>query len=309
MNLNLNLCKIDILLCTFRRPEVRATLLSLDALELSGAVAPRIVVCDNDTHPSAQEVVYATAAQMYLPVHYVHAPARNISVARNAGLDAAVARGARWVALLDDDETADADWLARLLGCAEETGADAVFGPSLAEYCADAPAWMRRRDYHSNRPVYRGGVVQTGHTCNALLRWSGTPWQGERFDIARGRTGGEDTEYFFRLSRAGAHFEICDTAIVREGVAPGRLSFRWIFRRKFRSGQSYSAVTRGFATRASLAVSAVAKILICCAAALIFAWSRDRRNFWLLRGALHAGVIAGCLKTRQPEIYGTDPVA
>jgi succinoglycan biosynthesis protein ExoM len=300
--------KIDILLCTFRRPEVRDTLLSLDALDLPGDVAARVVVCDNDTSPSAQEIVSATAETMRLPVHYLHAPALNISVARNAGLDAATERGAQWVAFIDDDETADADWLARLLGCASQSTADAVFGPSLAEYRTDAPAWVRRRDYHSNHPVSRGGIVQTGHTCNALLRWADTPWQGERFDIARGRSGGEDTEYFFRLNRAGARFEVCDTAIVREGVAPERLSFRWIFRRKFRSGQSYSTVTRGAAARVALAASAGGKLLICCGAALILGWSRDRRNFWLLRGALHAGVIAGCLDTPQPEIYGTEPL-
>lgn len=296
---------LDILICTFRRPEIRDTLLSLDAMEVPEGVDLRIVVADNDGSPTARDVVEETAARMRVPVLYRHAPEANISVARNAGLDAASDRGAGWVAFLDDDETADRDWLVRILGCADATGADAVFGPSLARYDPDAPGWITRRDYHSNRPERRGGEVQTGHTCNALLRWQGAPWQSERFDLSRGKAGGEDTEFFFRLHHAGARFEICDSAIVRESVAPGRMTFRWIFRRKFRSGQSYAAVSRGAAERTKLAMSALGKALICAGAALAFSWSRERRNFWILRGALHAGVIAGCLSLRQPEIYGS----
>ena len=296
--------KVDVLLSTFRRPEVAKTLNSLEALDLPVGVDLRIVVSDNDEMPTAQAVVTQTAAKMAHPVLYYHAPARNISVARNAGLDAATARGADWVVFLDDDEMADRDWLTALLACAETTDSDAVFGPSIAEYGPDTPDWMRRQDYHSNKPERRDGVVQTGHTCNALLRWGHAPWRAERFDVARGRTGGEDTEFFFRLYHKGARFEICDQAIVREGVPPGRLSFGWLARRKYRSGQSYAAVTQGMGSRLALMLSAGGKSVVCAAGALAGIWSQDRRNFWLLRGALHAGVISGCLSLRQPEIYG-----
>lgn len=296
--------RIAILLSTFRRPDVRLTLHSLDRLNLPDGVNLSIIVSDNDDTPTAQADVEETAAAMGYPVRYVHAPARNISVARNAGLEAAVEAGAGWVAFLDDDEIAEPGWLAASLGCADATGADAVFGPSIAAYGPEAPEWMRGQDYHSNRPERRGGVVQTGHTCNALLRWGDAPWCGERFDVARGRSGGEDTEFFFRLYRQGAVFEICEDAIVHEGVPAGRLSFRWLVRRKYRSGQSYAAITRGVASRLTLGFSAGAKALVCLGGAALGGWSEERRNFWLLRGALHVGVISGCLSLRQPEIYG-----
>ncbi|MDO6587025.1 glycosyltransferase [Salipiger sp. 1_MG-2023] len=298
--------RVDALLCTFRRPEVRDTLLSLEALDLPAGIDLRIVVADNDDTPSAREIVFETAARMRLPVLYLHAPAFNISVARNAGLEAASERQAGWVAFLDDDERADADWLARLVARARETGADAVFGPSLAEYGPDAPDWIRGQDYHSNRPVRRGTVVQTGHTCNALLRWNSAAWRDQRFDVARGRAGGEDTEFFFRLHHAGARFEIAEDAIVREGVAPSRMTFGWILRRKFRSGQSYAAGAQGWKSRVARCGLAFGKGLFCAGTAGLFAASRAERNRWLLRGALHAGVVAGCLNLRQPQIYGLD---
>ena len=293
--------RVDVLLSTFRRPAVRDTLLSLGAQRLPAGTTMRVVVSDNDDTPSARQVVEETAAALPVPVLYQHAPARNISVARNAGLDAAEAD---WVAFLDDDEIAEPDWLQQLLSCAQQSGADAIFGPAIAEYGPEAPAWMVKQDHHSNRPVRRGGEVETGHTCNALLRWGGTSWQDIRFDLARGRAGGEDTAFFFSLHRAGARFEICDAAVVREAVAEGRLSLGWLLRRKYRSGQSHAASATSLPTRTGLALSAAGKGLVCAAGTAIFFWSDDRRNFWLLRGALHVGVISGCLALRQPELYG-----
>ena len=292
---------VDILLCTFRRPEVAQTLASLGALKIPEGMQVRVVVADNDETPSAEARVRAAEAALPGPLIYLHAPARNISIARNACLDAATAD---WIAFLDDDEVADPDWLAELHAKASETGADGLFGPALAEYGPDAPDWMQARDYHSNIPERRGGHVETGYTCNAFLRWAGTPWQNERFEIARGRSGGEDTEFFFRLGRLGAQFEICDTAIVREPVAKSRLSFSWLLGRKFRTGQSYAAAAVTPAARLKLALAALAKAGICGLAALAFLPARSRRNYWALRGVFHLGVCAGCLSLRQAEHYG-----
>ncbi|MCK0168471.1 glycosyltransferase [Jannaschia sp. S6380] len=294
--------RIAVLMCTFRRPEVRQTLASLAAQDLPVGAQLRVVVADNDDTPSARATVEGAAPG--LAVEYLHAPARNISIARNACLDAA--DGADWVAFIDDDEIAPPDWLSRLLACAAETSADAVFGPAVARYGPDAPEWMRRGDLHSNRPERRGGDVRTGHTCNALLRWAGTPWTGRRFDLSRGASGGEDTAYFFDLHRDGARFEICEDAAVHETVPETRLSLRWLLRRRFRSGQSYAASEVGAAGRTRLALSATGKAAICGFGAAATAVSTGRRNSWLLRGALHLGVVAGCLRLRQAALYGGD---
>lgn len=295
--------EVAITLCTFRRSEVADTLRSLFAQRLPEGVRLRIVVADNDDGPSGKEAVEAAAAGAPWPVTYVHAPARNISIARNAGLEAA--GEADWIAFLDDDETADRDWLARLMDCAARTGADGVFGPAIAEYGPEAPDWIRTRDYHSNHPATNAGEVITGHTCNALLRWRGTVWRGERFDPGRGRSGGEDTAYFLALHRQGARFAICQEAVVREAVAPQRLSFGWIARRKYRSGQSFSASAAGLPARLRLATLACGKAALCAAMAVVTSPSKARRNYWVLRGTLHVGVVAGCLNVEQAAHYGT----
>lgn len=239
---------------------------------------------------------------MSAPVVYVHAPARNISIARNACLDIS---DADWIAFIDDDEAAAPDWIARLLAFARGNGCDGVFGPALAAYEDDAPRWIRAVDYHSNRPVARFGEVQTGHTCNALLRWRGGPFEAERFRLDKGRSGGEDTEFFFRLWRKGARFGICDEAQVFERVDPRRLSFDWIRRRKFRAGQSYGRHARAAPlAQAGLAASALAKIASCAAMAALTAYSETRRRYWTLRGVFHSGVLAAQFGGREEALYG-----
>ncbi|WP_300425310.1 glycosyltransferase family 2 protein [uncultured Hyphomonas sp.] len=294
---------IDICVCTYRRPSIEDTLRSLDRQTLPDGVSARAIVIDNDETPSARDRVEAIAANLSMPVKYIHAPANNISIARNAGLDAATAQ---WIAFIDDDEVAEPDWLASLLQMARVNSLDAVFGPAIAVYPETAPNWMRQQDYHSNVPVRRGGVVQTGHTCNALMRASSPIVKGQRFLIEKGNTGGEDTEFFFRLWYAGAKFGISEAAIVHEAVDPKRLDSEWIRQRKFRSGMSFgyhSLTTRNTVTLTITVLASLAKIVFCYAMAGIFFWSTQKRNFWAMRGVFHRGWLASAFSTKEPELY------
>lgn len=285
---------IDICICTFRRDTVADAIRSAAGQVVPQGHALRVIVADNDEAPSALARVKAIGSAV--PVHYVHAPARNISVARNACLDAA--RG-DWIAFLDDDETAPSDWLAHLLACAAEQNADAVFGPSRAIYPAGTPDWITTNDFHSNLPQRRGGTVETGHSCNVLFR---SPPPDLRFDPALGRSGGEDTDFFFRLHRTGRRFAICDTAEVTEPVAPHRLSWRWLAERRMAEGQHYA--TSAGKPRPVLLAGALAKAAASAAIALPNATNRPKLAYWTLRALFHLGVARGAIKPARREAYG-----
>lgn len=293
--------KVDVCICTFRRPFVVETLHSVEQADCPDGAEIRLIVIDNDDTPSAETRVREAAADMTRPVTYQHVPGANISIARNAALDAA---SGDWIAFLDDDEIVDRDWLVALVARQQETQADAVFGHSRANYDADTPDWIVKGDFHSQFAAPRGDVVETGHTCNALLRWGDAPWRNERFELERGRSGGEDTEFFFRLRRMGAQYAIADDAIVREDVPPARLSLGWLLRRRFRIGQSYAASVETIGSRIKLFVLAAVKAVYCYLRALLALWAADRRAFWLMRGTMHTGVCAGCLNMRQRSLYG-----
>lgn len=291
---------VDVCVCTFRRPALADTLRGLAAQNLDG-LSMRVVVADNDTTPSARTLAEGVARETGLRLCYVHAPEQNISVARNACLDAV---DAPLAAFVDDDEVPAADWLASLVRRQRSTDADVVLGRVNAVYAADAPEWMRRQDLHSTRAVVRcDGTIDTGYTCNVLFRT--TVLHGRRFDPALGRTGGEDTLFFHALHAAGARIVEAPEAVVAEAVPPARARMGWLVARAFRSGQTHALMLRaqGLARPRILAL-AVAKAGWCAAAALgkAVALQPDWRRL-VVRGALHAGVVARSLGRRELQLY------
>ncbi len=295
---------IDICVCTFRRASIIEALRSLDAQIVPNGVSLAIIVADNDDTPSARKQVEAAAETIALPVKYIHAPARNISIVRNACLDAV--RG-DWLAFFDDDQIAEPNWIMHLVATAKAETCDAVFGPVIATYGADAPAWIVRRDYHTSVPERCDGVVQTGHAGSALIRVSAPMIAGQRFLLEKGRTGGEDTEFFYRIWRAGAKLGIADKAISHEPVPAGRLTFSWLKSRKFRSGISYglhALPDTARLVRVKLTLLSALKCGVCVGAGLVSLPFPSHRNFWFLRAVFHAGACASTLRIKEQELYG-----
>jgi succinoglycan biosynthesis protein ExoM len=295
---------VDVCICTYRRPQLAETLRSLAAQRGLGAVAMRVVVADNDDAPTARALAIETATALGLELAYLHAPAHNISVARNACL--AEAR-AEWIAFLDDDETAEPLWLSRLLEAAERGAWDAVLGPVKAVYRPQAKAWVRRGDFHSiPRPVWVRGAILTGYTCNALVRREAA---GQlRFAEQFGRSGGEDLDFFYRLTDRGGRIGFAPGAVVRDPVLEDRERFQWLTRRYFRAGQSHGVrlltLTRTPFARAQAVLLASAKAACYALAAVLLLPFGVRRRRQLLGLALHVGVVCKLMGGRLVEIYG-----
>lgn len=297
---------IDICVCTFRRRELADTLRSLAAMDLPMGYRIGIVVADNDEVPSASQLVADLAQELPLPIRYVHCPARNISIARNACLDAS---SADFVAFIDDDEKATGSWLKRLVETAQATSADVVLGPVKARYGAGAPGWMQVGDFHSTYPVFVEGEIRTGYTCNALLRMEAPSIAGRRFSLARGQSGGEDTEFFDQVFGAGGRIAYASEAWVEEPVPHARASFSWLTRRRFRVGQTHGRLLGskrpGMGLLGELA-RASAKAGYCFAAAGLTAFQPVSRNRSLLRGVMHMGVLSGLVGVRELRLYGSE---
>ena len=295
---------VDICICTYRRDHLTETLRTVLAQDLPKGLTARIIVADNDVEPSARGVVEAAGKSAPMPVTYVHAPARNISIARNACLDAATGD---WLAFIDDDEVAPPDWITTLMWSARTHGYDAVFGPVIAQYPGDTPAWMREGDYHSSHVPVRGGRVETGQSGNVLMRWSDGPIRTERFLLEKGRTGGEDVEFFFRLTRLGCRLGAEEAAKLYEEAPEHRLSYRWLVERKFIAGQFHGAhsgpAEAGRGYRLKLLMLSGLKAGYSFAVALALCWSQSLRIRWALRGWMHAGVCAAVLGIGQAERY------
>lgn len=275
-------------------------MVSVAAQNLPDDVEIRLVICDNDVEPSARQVVEQAGAQLGLQTLYVHAPAQNISLARNACLDAATAP---FLAFLDDDEIADPAWLQHLLTRQAETGADVVFGLVRAVYGAELPAWAAKADLHTTpSPVRRDGTIVTGYAGNVLIRTA--VLSGRRFDLELGRSGGEDTFFFHGLGRAGARFAFAEKALALEPVPANRVRTQWLVKRSFRAGQTHARLLRSEgANRGTGVVLALAKFAYCAADTALHALSPSERRRRMTRAALHAGVASGLAGRREIELY------
>jgi succinoglycan biosynthesis protein ExoM len=292
---------LAVAVCTFRRDAVDHTLESI-ARQDAGPI--RVIVVDNDETPVAEPRIRALALRLGLGLDYRHAPARNISIARNACLDAAETD---WLLFLDDDETAEPGWLAAMAREAARGEWEVVLGPVEAVYSADAPEWMRQGGFHSTRPVVRHGRIDTGYSGNALIRLDFVRQHKLRFDPALGRSGGEDLDFFYRLRDAGGRIGFNADARALEPVPDSRASLRWLLARTFRAGQSHGArltcIKPEPLQRLAQAALAGGKVLACASGALLTLPRTTVRNRFITRGALHLGVMARVAGLKEIELY------
>lgn len=293
---------IVVCICTYRRDSLVDALRSLDGTRAGLPVS--LLVIDNDDTPTARSMTEGVAATSNLPVSYVHCPGANISIARNAALEHA---RARYLAFLDDDEVAGPDWVAQLERRMTESGAAVVLGPVQAVYEDEGPSWMAQADVHSTAPVFVGGDIRTGYSCNVLIDRQHAGFDGLRFRVDLGRSGGEDTAFFTEAFERGARIAFAPEAVVFEPVPAARARFAWLAKRRYRMGQTHGRLLLRDASplaRMHSAALSVAKLAYCAVAALLTVFQPVKRNRAILRGCLHAGTFSAHLGQRPLELYG-----
>jgi succinoglycan biosynthesis protein ExoM len=292
---------VTVCVCTFRRSSLDVAIQSILDQGLPSNLSMCVTIIDNDAEPSALDRVKKICANSRTPVCYKNVPGQNISIARNAGLDACTTP---WLSFIDDDEYAPSDWLVNLMEA--RTGAHAVFGPSKAIYSDQTPFWIKAGDYHSHS--LQGVPLNTGYTSNALIDMNFVRELGLRFDTKLGRSGGEDTMFFHELYRNGGTLRYAPNAIVYENVAPARLSISWIARRKYRAGQVYALTIKTFDKTGyqRVQVLALLKGFFCLVTSVVMVVKPSRAMWWLMRGLLHFGVVAFGVSGEIHEEY-SDP--
>jgi len=298
---------LSVCIATYRRRE-RLSLLLADLL-VQQRRPDQIVVIDNDRDGSAREVVeqFRTHAQG-IDVVYGIQPEKNIAITRNMTIAKATCF---WVALVDDDERAPPEWLARLVQTARATQADGVLGPALPLVPDTAPGWIRRGGFYDWARFPTGTPVPANafRAGNVLIRRDALMAMQPLFDPAFGLTGGEDGDLFMRMRLAGHRFVWCDEAIVTEAVEPARLRLEWILKRARRGGQDFARHVLGGklgpATPPRLFVFFVRAILQMllggALAVLTLPFGRHRAVHWLARACANYGKLSALWGSRYLE--------
>lgn len=227
---------ITVCICTFRRPIYLKRLLEkLQGQSTGGLFSFSAVVCDNDATQSAAPIVSAARESAPIDITYCCEPRQNIALARNKALEHA---HGDFVAFIDDDEFPVADWLKSLLSACDTYAADGVLGPVRPHFESPPPNWILKGRF-CQRPEHTTGRKMQWDQCrtgNLLFRRRILTGAAQPFREEFG-TGGEDKDFFMRLTEQGCVFVWCNEAIAYETVLPSRYSRRCMIRRALLRGR------------------------------------------------------------------------
>lgn len=215
-------CHIAIAVCTAQRPRMlRRCLESLVRLRLLPGMAVEIIVVENEPTPKCADIVASVAARSPHPIRYVIEPQRGIPFARNRAIEECITGPCEWIALIDDDEAAAADWLVTLFVACLEHNADVATGPVRQIYETPPPHWWKPQ--RSERRM-TGDLMHEASTNNVLFSARIVRSDGMciRFN-PRLTYGSEDIDFFRCAHRQGAKIIWVEDAWVEEEVPASRV--------------------------------------------------------------------------------------
>lgn len=224
---------------TFRRPDMlRQTLQSLADQTCRSPFA--VVVVDNDpVGAAASPIANAFFAAGLLQGFCVAEAQPGHCSACNRAFQEARSRfaSASYILMIDDDEVADAEWLARMIAAARANRVDIVGGPVVPHFQDGAsPAFSRH-------PVYLPAYSQSGFVSmiygsgNFLIRRQAFERLNRpEFDLRYNFLGGGDMDFFTRCRRAGLTSYWEQAARIVETVPSDRVRTAWVVRRGLRIG-------------------------------------------------------------------------
>ena len=228
---------ISVCMCTYKRDTLRKTLDSILAQQLPQGCTLEIVVVDNDIEESGKATCEEFQAHSKdISIHYHVNGERNLSAVRNTSMEKA---SGDFLAFIDDDEWADSNWVCALLAAIDLYQADAIFGKVNVIYPDSSPEWIAEGDMFGKDHHATGAVLIKGATSNAILRSQWVKIEGFRFDPVFGKSGGEDTDFFHRIAKAGGKLVFDNNAVVSEVVETHRLNLEYLKKQNVRIGQTH----------------------------------------------------------------------
>ena len=300
--------QVAICICTHNRPNYLASLLAhMQDIVLNGynPQSVKLIVVDNDPNPETAAICQNAAPYLPIDLYYVEEKKAGVTYARNRAIATALEHKAEFMALIDDDDIPQHDWLVQLLNRQAETDAGLVFGTVMLDD-SHLPEWAKKSNifhpsHNSKRKIksYRYGLPKGTLTGNVLIgrkiieRIAAT---GEVFSHAFSHSGGEDKNFFIRARNAGAKLAWEERSVVHCGHEPKRFTIKEVFKRGFKNGCSTVALalTHGsYADIMTILVSATIKLLF---VSLLLPVSLFSRSFFM-RTLYRAGKAYGRLYT------------
>lgn len=233
---------------TFRRPDgLRNLLAHIERLNYSGALT--VIVVDNDAEARAGAAVVEQMSRSFrFPLMSLVEPRRGHTYAYDLAFVTACRSSPApdYVAVLDDDEYPDANWLTEMVRVAQDYAVDIVGGPVFPIF--DTPGhWLAKSGLYEPLRYATGPVSIIYGTGSMLIRRTTLEqYLDEPFLHDFALTGGSDEEFFWRCRRDGRTFAWADDAHVFETTPRSRTTVAYLLLRRFRSGTGKTRVERKY---------------------------------------------------------------
>jgi succinoglycan biosynthesis protein ExoM len=232
---------LSIAVCTTGKNDVSRSLKSISDQTVSGGwfLLETVVIINQEVLDSE---FAASLSREFPSVRLVHEPRIGIPFARNRAVKEVLGMGAGWLAFLDDDCSADKDWLFHLTLAASEMKADCVMGE--VEYQPSGvpsdfiPKSLWGIPYFESEGLRDGQELRTAYTHSVLFKPILDPqtFSPLEFDVQRRNTGGSDAAYFSKFHELGGEIRFSRNAEVVELYSQERTRLKWHFLRRLRIG-------------------------------------------------------------------------
>lgn len=247
---------ISVCICTYKRPKMLLILLEkLQNQQTDQLFTYSIVIVDNDNAQSAKITVDSFKEKSVINIEYYCEPEQNIALARNKAVQNAKGN---FVALVDDDEFPDNNWLLNLYKARKRYHADGVLGPVKPCFEGNPPKWVIKGKFYEKGRHETGHVLkwQDTRTSNVLINSAIFDNQENMFKQEFGR-GGEDIDFFNRAIDKNYVFVWCNEAPVYEIIPPERCKRVFMLKRALLRGKltlSYSSFDLTYIIKSTIAI-------------------------------------------------------
>jgi len=250
--------KLTLAICTHNHhAALKETLADLATLYSPTGSWELLLVDNASTDGTAKWLAQGGWQLPHVDCRCVHESALGVANARNRALHEATGE---YVVFLDDDETAEPDWLQQIEKVIDTDHPAAIGGRICAKLPGPRPGWLTEEllgflgelDYgpdmqkltEPSTPIFTGNAAF--HRQTVLASGGFDRNLGRRGSI---QSGGEDTELYRRLAAQGQTILWAPKALIHHRIEPWKLRRTYFLQLHFRQGRMEAARTRRTRTR------------------------------------------------------------
>lgn len=240
-----NIEYVIIACCTYKRPLMLAeTIKSLLKVNFPENIKTEILIVDNDCEQSAKDTVIKFQQNSDIKIHYALEKDSGLANVRNKALNCSIELGATHILFIDDDEVAEKDWLVNHIEFYNSRNDISVSsGPTYKKFDKQYPKYIVDNNFFKKPTTKKTG--QYRKTCasgNVFFSLDIVKDNHLYFSKDFNYLGGEDMNFFNRVTEKGYKIGWNDTAVNYELIDDKRANVKWLLNRAYFNGYASAVV-------------------------------------------------------------------